>query len=1326
MPNKRDMLQARFFGQYEILLDGHPVFIKSRSTQNLLAYLLLYPNISHRREKLAGQFWPDSSDSNARNNLRHSLWLIRKKIGLSAIKSIGSSDLDITYHPQAGDQLDVVVFEECPQSGASINQLLNAVSVYKGELLPGFYEDWVILERERLQAAFNHKMQNLLECLLIEKRWDEVLNWSEYWIAFGGTPEPAYQALMLADAGLGNLASAAAQYQRCINVLARDLEVEPSEKTRYVFNQIRKGNLDDLLPIASLPSLKHPVFPEFLKAGEKFTTIFVGREPEIEILNGYFQNMLRGKLQVVFVTGSAGSGKTALLHEFIRRSISEQYDLAIGVGRCNAFFGQGAPYLPFQDVITMLAGDIDTIYTDGIVTRDQAKRLRDLSPLVVQALAENGFVFQHNLLTSLAPIDQSLNSSRSDEPHDQGGEKNINQAFDSSGNKVNSRFFEQYTHVLKMISVQHPLLIILDDLQWMDPGTARLLFHLVQRLQSSRILILGAYRSEEVAIRRNESRHPLEPMVNEFQALFGKITIDLDKVNEKFGRKFIDALLDTEQNRLDIFFRNELHRLTQGHPFFTIQMLRNFQERKEILKDKQGYWIASTDLEWKTLSPQVEGVIAERIGRLTTKQLELLTTASVEGEQFTVQVLEQVHGIKRLHILHQLTRNLEKRHRLVQELGESWIGSQKLIRFRFTHALIQQYLYNQIGSTERSSLHQEIGHAMEEIYKGDTSLVAAPLARHFCEAGIKEKAIEYLLCAGDQAHSIYANQEALSYYQQALVYIKEIGDMALTAHTLMKKYLVQHSSFDFHGAQKTLEECKLLWQKLSDQNLKLPLPPAKIPYHLSILNKPNFDPSLCEDIFNQEYIKELFSGLVEWSENRTIIPLVSKFWEVLDEGTRYVFHLRNDVFWNDGEIVTADDFEFAWKRMLDPATNSLSANLLYDIRGAKDYHQGRMKNSNEIGVTSLDTFTLFVELEEPCGYFPYLLGNPSFFPIPKHIVEQVGDNWADPAHIVTNGAFQLDSKNISIGEPIHLGRNPYYFGKYTGNVERVTLSSYANEGEIYQAFVSGDLDKVEFLIPQMRKDELEHYKELGQLRLLPIPFVDAIYFVTNRPPFNDSDLRRAFILATDRERLAQEIENQIPAIGGFIPPGIPGHSPENTLPYNPIEARRILSAAGFPQGHDFPSVSLLLGLVGLQKGDNSVFSLLQEMWIENLGVTVKKCWGDISTLHSESRQDFNFFFIGWMADYPDPASFLQTNFLLEKSKWHNLAFDALLDAGRGTVDQSKRVNLYRKADRILIEESVTLPLFYGHIFEVRQPWVQGLGNLSAYNPQWRDITLLTH
>jgi oligopeptide transport system substrate-binding protein len=890
----------------------------------------------------------------------------------------------------------------------------------------------------------------------------------------------------------------------------------------------------------------------------------------------------------------------------------------------------------------------------------------------------------------------------------------------------NPQLMEQYAQLLSRIAYQHPLLIIIDDLQWMDAGTGRLLFHLVRRLQNSRILFAGAYRQEEVSSNNLGTQHPLQSLLNEFQSSFGKITIDLDQTRISSGRNFIDAYIDSEPNRLDENFRRELYRRTQGHPLFTIQILRNFQEREEIQTDKQKRWVASSSLDWDNLPPQVEGVIGERIGRLNQELQELLSTASVEGEQFTIQVLEQVQGKKERKILHDLSTELEKRHRLIQELGVTNAGGQKLVRYRFVHTLIQQYLYQQIGKAERAVFHREIAETLEKIYKEELDNVAALLANHYQQAGIKEKAVHYFIQAGDQARALYAHQEAIKYYQQAIGYLKEMGEITQTARTLMKLYLVYHNTFDFPNAQIILKEYDNLFRKSGKQHASRHETPIHQPYRLATLKQPILDPALCNTIFDLELLKELFCGLVEWSEDQNIIPSVAENWDVLDSGRRYIFHLKQGMRWSDGEPITAMDFDYAWKRVLDPATQALAANLLYDIRGAKEFNQGQFNDPSRVGIHVIDPVTLEVILEEPCGYFPYIFADPVMFAIPKHLIERESSKWILPDRIVTNGAFRLDCHDWKAGNTIHFSRNPYFSGEYNGNIEQITLTSCQNETEMYQEFVAGELDMVEFLIAQMKLEELKHYQKQGQLFVSTIPFVDAIYFIADRAPFNNPDIRRAFVLATDRERLAREVENQIPATGGYIPPGLAGYSADSGLPYDPREAQRILTDAGYPHGRGFPSLGLLLGLVGLKKGDDLVFASLQRMWEENLGITVQPCWSESDNADFDTCKGFNFFFIGWMADYPDPASFLKTNFLIGQSHWKNPEFGRLVENGNHTLDQDQRMEYYRKADRILIEEAAILPLFYGHLYELRQPWIQRLKGSSIYNPQWKDIVLLPH
>ena len=173
------MLHVKLLGQFSIAFDDEPIELPSRPAQALFAYLILNAGTAIRREKLAGLLWPDANESNARSNLRHALWRIRKALGGDYLVA---DDLTITFNAESAYQLDVAVLDYNTRSNPSTEALMACVSVYGGEFLPGFYEDWIALERERWQATFERKIEQLLDRLIAERRWRETLEWAEYWI----------------------------------------------------------------------------------------------------------------------------------------------------------------------------------------------------------------------------------------------------------------------------------------------------------------------------------------------------------------------------------------------------------------------------------------------------------------------------------------------------------------------------------------------------------------------------------------------------------------------------------------------------------------------------------------------------------------------------------------------------------------------------------------------------------------------------------------------------------------------------------------------------------------------------------------------------------------------------------------------------------------------------------------------------------------------------------------------------------------------------------------------------------------------------------------
>jgi WD40 repeat protein/basic membrane lipoprotein Med (substrate-binding protein (PBP1-ABC) superfamily)/DNA-binding SARP family transcriptional activator len=252
------MLKVYLLGQFKIEANSEPVEIPSRPAQSLLAFLILNSGTNYRREKLAGLFWPDASEANARGYLRQALWRIRKAFEGASVQwqdYLQINEISISFITKANYWVDAAIILNRREASAwQVPDLVEALELYRGELLPGFYDEWVVLERERLLAAFELKMQLLLELLIKGRAWYEVMEWSERWIALGGAPEPAFWALMLAHAGTGDRAGVVGVYNRCVEKLNNELGVQPSKELQELCKRVQKGELpEEVLEISAAP-----------------------------------------------------------------------------------------------------------------------------------------------------------------------------------------------------------------------------------------------------------------------------------------------------------------------------------------------------------------------------------------------------------------------------------------------------------------------------------------------------------------------------------------------------------------------------------------------------------------------------------------------------------------------------------------------------------------------------------------------------------------------------------------------------------------------------------------------------------------------------------------------------------------------------------------------------------------------------------------------------------------------------------------------------------------------------------------------------------------
>jgi adenylate cyclase len=555
------------------------------------------------------------------------------------------------------------------------------------------------------------------------------------------------------------------------------------------------------------------------------TPVFVARERELQCLDRFLGAALAGEGQVCFVSGEAGSGKTALVTEFARRAEARHPELIAAFGQADAQTGIGDPYLPFREVLGLLTGD-DASQRARTISPENASRLRRLVNVSARFLVQ----IAPDLVGLLVP-GGGLAISAARATADMAGwlgklEKLAQQPRPAAGlggaGLDQNVVFGQYTRFVTSLAEEKPLLLILDDLQWADSSSIALLFRLGRRIGQSRVLIVGTYRPEEMARQGagdrhpGDGRHPLEKVIAELKRYQGEIELSLDAADAADRQDFVDSLLDNEPNVLDEGFRAALLRRTDGQALFTVELLRAMQERGDLVCDAVGCWTPGPTLDWDALPARVEGVIEERIERLAVDLRAALTVASVEGEEFTAEVVAQVRAVEARELVRRLSEELQREHRLVRAEGLRRLEARRLALYRFEHNLFQKYLYNGVDAVERAYLHEDVGNALEALYREQTDQVAVQLARHFEEAGVADKAATYLRRAGELAAARYANEEALAYFGRALALLPA-ADREGRYQVLMARQRV-HDLLEERDAQgRDLAELEKLAQGLSLQ-----------------------------------------------------------------------------------------------------------------------------------------------------------------------------------------------------------------------------------------------------------------------------------------------------------------------------------------------------------------------------------------------------------------------------------------------------------------------------------------------------------------------------
>lgn len=454
----------------------------------------------------------------------------------------------------------------------------------------------------------------------------------------------------------------------------------------------------------------------------------------------------------------------------------------------------------------------------------------------------------------------------------------------------------------------------------------------------------------------------------------------------------------------------------------------------------------------------------------------------------------------------------------------------------------------------------------------------------------------------------------------------------------------------------------------------------------------SLDPAQLQESQGIEVGKQIYDGLMDNDpETMELVPAMAESYETNDDASVFTFKLKEGVLFHNGRECTANDFVYSWNRVCDPATASEVAYHMSPILGFDEFQAGEATELE--GVKALDDYTLEVTLAYPYADFVYHTAHPVFSPIPKEVVEEVGnENFTE--NPVGTGPFMF--KEWVHEQQIKVEKFADYYGE-PAFLDGVLFKIYMDEETAYQDFKAGTLDDAQ--IPQGQFETAA--AEYGD-RALFTPMLGIYYygFNMNTEPWKSSkELRQALNWGVDRQTLCDVVmEGQRDPATGIVPPGIPGYQ-ANAMEYkyDTDKAKELLEVGGFPEGQGLPQLTLGYN-TGV--GHDTIAQFIQGNLAEvgvNFNIEGYE-WG--TYLDLIQAEQITFFRLGWLTDYPIMDNFLYPLFYSANagvdnmSQYNNPEVDALLDEARSTADEDERLELYREAERMILDDAPIIPLMF--------------------------------
>jgi DNA-binding SARP family transcriptional activator/Tfp pilus assembly protein PilF len=688
--------------------------------RSLLAYLVTYHDRSHTRDLLAGTFWPDLPDAQARRRLSHALWQIRSAMDPHPV--ILTEGDTIRINRELPLWLDVDAFTEhyaaCMSGGAeALFHGERCQELYQGEFLAGYYDDWAVVERERLREMLIQVLERLLEGHKAGAEYEQALTVARRLAVEDPWREGAHREVMRLCHVLGRDAEALKQFEVCRQTLVEELGVEPSPETQALVAEIatRSEAQLELVRPPVLPSAARPGRGPLLERPDRLP--LVGRREELAELLHEVEVAAEGSGGLTMVYGEAGVGKSRLLRELAENA--DWRGVRVAWGRCYELAAPPA-YQPLLEALRARLCDL----REGTLEPLWRAELSRLLPELTTGEAP----------PSLSPEEEQR------------------------------RLLEAITRGFLALAEVAPTLVLLEDAQWMDPASLEGLRYLLPRLADARLLLVVTVRSEELAGR-------VAKVVSAMENTRLARRLELGRLDRAETEKLVQRILGLEEPAP--VFSARMYVETEGNPFFLIETLWALVEEGLLRRDEEGDWSTAWDESTEDYSelplpPGVKQSIQRRLDRLPHGLQRLLNLAAVIGREVGFEVWRQASGRDAERVL-TAAEALCARGLLLAPDHPGAEGAD----YTFAHDQIRRVAYERLSAPRRRAYHRQVAQALTEVVPEAGAHVAA-LAHHWTGAEAWDRSAVYHQQAGDRARGVYANVEAVNHYTQALAALERL------------------------------------------------------------------------------------------------------------------------------------------------------------------------------------------------------------------------------------------------------------------------------------------------------------------------------------------------------------------------------------------------------------------------------------------------------------------------------------------------------------------------------------------------------------------------